>query len=85
MQRQLKCFRLTNHALTQLFLHAEELVTLALKHFLYRYTGPARNNTRDVLIGHFLTQEPLLRRFGCGLEALLKLRNLTVLQLPRAA
>ena len=57
---------LADHPRVQLALHLEQLVALALEHAVDRHPGPARDDLRDVALGHVLLHHVL----GLGLLGL---------------
>src|SRR4029077_9821288 len=77
--------RLTDHALTERLLHAQELLLLAFEHPLDRHASPTRDHLRHVVGGHRLLDHGALALGGLDvLELLLYFRNAAISELARA-
>src|SRR5690606_31865713 len=81
-------FVLPDHTLSQIGVHLDELLHLALEHLRYRHAGPVCNDRGDVLFVDFLFEENavFLQRFETflfRLKLLFKLRDAAILDLSR--
>src|SRR3989344_2373416 len=79
----LDCDVLTDDARFKRLLHTTKLRRLLLKHAHDRNTGPARDNHRDILLGHFLIQYATrllqgLQTLQFYLQIFLQMRHLTI-------
>ena len=77
---------LAHYALRDRLLHAQELVALAFEHLRHGDAGPLGDHLGDLLVGDLVAHQGRDFRLGLlrGLDALLELRDLAVLQLGHA-